>query len=188
MTSTPRGCQAPGRDAGLGSGFTDPMADATDADPVAPGRLVVLCSENGQGVDLLLRRLAVQQPGALLLDHPPGSEWSPADPVDAVDAGWLAVLGAAHLAGRTLELMSNGERQRVRLAAALASDATVLLLEEALGYLDARGVATVLAALRARAEQGVAVVLSTADPQAVAAADVVYDVEDSRARLRPSRT
>lgn len=151
-----------------------------------PGRLAVLTGENGSGVDVVLRDLASEHPGALLLDEPPGTEWSPDDPVDAVDVGWLDALGAAHLASRTLELMSNGERQRVRLAAALATGTPVLLLAEGLGYLDLPGVRTALAALRHRCRQGAAVVLTSSAPQALAAADAVYDVVDSRARLRPS--
>ena len=67
-------------------------------------------------------------PGTLL-DAPPGTNWSEDDVVAASTA--LSALGGAHLAGHTMERMSNGEGQRVRLARALDAldpDKPVLLV------------------------------------------------------------
>lgn len=139
-----------------------------------PGELVVLTGEDGCGTSTLLRSL----PGALL-DTPPGSEWSPSEVVEASAA--LTALGADHLVGRTLEVMSNGERQRVRLARLVSSGEPVLLLDEGLGYLDLAGVVRALALLRSAADAGAAVLLvAKGEPRAAAAADRVLRLEDGR--------
>ncbi|MCW2614036.1 MAG: sulfonate transporter ATP-binding protein [Frankiales bacterium] len=139
---------------------------------VAPGELVVLTGEDGCGTSSLLRLL----PGALL-ETPPGSEWAPSDVVPASPA--LAALGADHLVGRTLEVMSNGERQRVRLASVM--DEPVLLLDDGLGYLDLAGVHRLLLLLRARTDAGAAVLLvAKGEERAFAAADRVLLLEAGR--------
>lgn len=141
---------------------------------VAPVELVVLTGEDGCGTSSLLRLL----PGTLLA-APPGTEWSPDDVVAASDA--LTALGADHLVGRRLEIMSNGERQRVRLALLLSSDDPVLLLDEGLGYLDRTGVASALRLLRAAADAGAAVLLvAKGEQSAYDAADRVLLLEGGR--------
>lgn len=142
---------------------------------VAPGELVVLTGEDGCGASSLLRLL----PGTLL-DAPPGSEWSPSEVVEASPA--LTALGGDHLVGRTLEIMSNGERQRVRLAR--VADEPVLLLDDGLGYLDRAGVQRLLDLLRARADAGAAVLLvAKGEERAYAVADRVLELRAGR--LRP---
>lgn len=147
------------------------MLDALSIE-VAPGELVVLTGDDGCGTTSLLRRL----PGTLL-EAPPGADWSMSDVVAA--SADLTALGGDHLVGRTLETMSNGERQRVRLAAVVGAE--VLLLDEGLGYLDTAGVLRVLALLRQRAEAGAAVLLvAKGDPRAATAADRVLVLEAGR--------
>ena len=141
---------------------------------VDDGELVVLTGEDGCGTSSLLRALGVP-----LLEQPPGSDWTDHEVAGdlAPDLSWL---GAEHLAEREMWTLSGGERQRVRLCRVLAGEGD-LVLDEPLGYLDAGGVRTVLAALRARAEAGAAVLLvAKGDERAAAAADRVLVLDQGR--------
>jgi ABC-2 type transport system ATP-binding protein len=141
-----------------------------------PG-LTVLAGDHGSGATTLLLVLAGRLvpeagtvtggPGALLT-MPPGDEWSRADVV-------TAALGAPHLVGREMGAMSQGERQRVRLASLFARPEPVLLLDEPFGFLDAAGATQVLQALRADGRRVLAVCKS--DPRVSAQADRVVALE-----------
>ena len=156
----------------LAYGSTVVLADVSLE--VAPGELVVLTGEDGCGTSSLLRLL----PGTLL-ETPPGAEWSADDVVAASVA--LTELDADHLVGRRMEVMSNGERQRVRLARLLSAGDTVLLLDEGLGYLDLAGVVRALRLLRSAADAGAAVLLVAKDERrAHDAADRVLLLEGGR--------
>lgn len=76
--------------------------------------------------------------------------------LDQVDAG--------HLARRTLDSLSDGERQRVMIARALAQQPALMLLDEVTAFLDLPSRVTIIDALRRIArEQRVAIVLSSHD-------------------------
>lgn len=72
----------------------------------------------------------------------------------------LAAVGCAHLVGRRLDALSSGERQRVALAAVLAPEPDVLLLDEPTAQLDDDAACELVGQLRRLADRGLAIVLS----------------------------
>lgn len=86
----------------------------------------------------------------------------------------LVEVEAGHLADRGVAEMSGGERARVLLARALATDAAALLVDEPIAGLDPEAQLMVLERLRARADAGQAVLASLHDlPLAARFADRV---------------
>ena len=81
----------------------------------------------------------------------------------AVDAA-LGLTGLSSLAGRRLNTLSGGERQRAYLAAALAQETGLLLLDEPAAFLDPRHAAELHRLLKMlNREQGLALVVVTHD-------------------------
>jgi putative ABC transport system ATP-binding protein len=79
------------------------------------------------------------------------------------------------------EQLSMGERQRVLIAMALATDPKLVLADEPTGTLDTQRTREVLALLRELCqERGAAIVLATHDPQAAGFADQVHELRDGR--------
>lgn len=70
------------------------------------------------------------------------------------------VCGVGHLLGERLSDLSSGQKQRVALAAAIACDPRVLVLDEPTSNLDAEGSAALIAILSDLKRRGVAVVVS----------------------------
>ena len=73
----------------------------------------------------------------------------------------LEIAGAAHLANRDFNCISDGQRQRVLLARAICQQSKVLLLDEPTSFLDIKGKIELLTILQKLAhEQGLAVIVS----------------------------
>ena len=73
----------------------------------------------------------------------------------------LEIAGAAHLADRDFNCISDGQRQRVLLARSICQQPKVLLLDEPTSFLDIKGKIELLTILQKLAhEQGLAVIVS----------------------------
>jgi iron complex transport system ATP-binding protein len=100
--------------------------------------------------------------------------------VVAADAG-LASLGISHLRDRIYTEISGGERQLVLIARALAQEPRLLVMDEPTASLDFGNQLRVLDQITALAKRGMAVVLSTHDP------DHVFLCGDRAALLRDGK-
>ncbi len=89
-------------------------------------------------------------------------------------------LGTTALADRSLDALSGGERQKAYLAAALAQEAEILLLDEPTAHLDPRHRAEILRTLmRVHQERELTILFVTHDiNEALAAADRVLALRD----------
>ena len=85
--------------------------------------------------------------------------WAP-DRIEPAARSALAAVGCDHLVGRRLDTLSSGERQRVALAAVLAPEPDVLLLDEPTAQLDDDAACELVGQLRRLADRGLVIVLS----------------------------
>ena len=76
----------------------------------------------------------------------------------------LEVLGIGHLADRAYTEVSGGERQLALIARALAQEPKVLVMDEPTASLDFGNQVRVLSEIKALANRGIGVILSTHDP------------------------
>jgi ABC-2 type transport system ATP-binding protein len=74
---------------------------------------------------------------------------------------WLGTLGLSDRGNSKLEDLSHGNQQRVQLAAALAPDPELLILDEPFAGLDPIGVESLAGTLRGLASSGVTIVFSS---------------------------
>jgi ABC-2 type transport system ATP-binding protein len=84
-----------------------------------------------------------------------------ADRAHAAASEWLERLGLAERATAKLEELSHGNQQRAQLAAALAHEPELLVLDEPFAGLDPVAVQTLAEVLRTEAERGAAVLFSS---------------------------
>ena len=99
----------------------------------------------------------------------------------------LERVGLADRARHRPRELSGGQQQRVAIARAMVTRPTVLLGDEPTGALDSRAARTILAMLRAMAEEGQTIVMVTHDPLAAASADEVMFLTDGRVVDRVAR-
>ena len=103
----------------------------------------------------------------------------PADEAAALSA--LDTLGVAHLADAIYTEISGGERQLALIARALAGEPRLLVMDEPTASLDFGNQARVLGQVRRLAAAGIAVILSTHDPDhALLCADHVAALHGGR--------
>jgi iron complex transport system ATP-binding protein len=78
----------------------------------------------------------------------------------------LQAAGILHLAGKSVNEISGGERQLVHISRVLAQQTRVLLLDEPTAHLDLENQSRILKLLKEMSNQGSTVVLTTHDPNA----------------------
>lgn len=81
----------------------------------------------------------------------------------------LAEAGIEHLESRLMHTLSGGERQKVAVAAALAADPDVVLLDEPFEQLDPSSAAEVLEVVRTMSSGGVTMIVATREARRVPA-------------------
>ncbi len=95
-------------------------------------------------------------------------------------AGAIADVGMSAFTDRRLGSLSDGERQKVMIARALAQTTPLILLDEPTAFLDVAGRIEITALLRRLADNGHTIVLSTHDlGSAIEAADNMWIVDKS---------
>ena len=113
----------------------------------------------------------------------------PADQIIPAARIALERVGAAHLIGRRIEHLSSGERQRVALAAVLAPQPDVLLLDEPTAQLDDDAACELTGQLRRLADDGLTIVIAEHRRDRVGhLADRTFGVSGGRLEPPPEAT
>lgn len=97
--------------------------------------------------------------------------------LDARITGLLHDLDIGDLADRPINSLSGGERQRASIARALASEATLVVLDEPTSQLDQGFAHLVARLLREQARSGRAILCASHEPELIAMADHVHTLE-----------
>jgi len=96
----------------------------------------------------------------------------------------LSSLSLLDLRDRPVSALSGGQKQRVSIAAALAMDRAILILDEPTGELDATATELVISLLRGLAEQGCTVIVADHTPEVYADAVTKVFVMEHGAIIR----
>lgn len=83
----------------------------------------------------------------------------------------LTAVGLGDATDQLVEELSGGQQQRLAFARGLAEQGSVVLADEPTSELDAANRGVVLSLLRAEADRGAAVIMTTHDPEAAAPCD-----------------
>jgi len=134
--------------------------DIAHLDPRARARQLAVVLTDRVGIGLLPVR------GVVAMGRHPYTDWRGrlrAEDERAVDAA-LEAVGASPLSARLVSELSDGERQRVMVARALAQEPQVLVLDEVTAFLDLpRRIEMMVLLRRLSHERGLAVLCSTHD-------------------------
>ncbi|MGC4175022.1 ABC transporter ATP-binding protein/permease [Demequina sp.] len=157
------------------------MAPAALSLEAAPGAVTVLVGPNGEGKSTALAALAgLVMPDAGVVTAGGVTLGSGSSAVEddswTRQCAWVPQRPDLGPEGRTLSL---GQRQRVALERAFASDRPVLLLDEPTAHLDKAGRAEVIAAVLAAAAAGRTVVVTTHERELMDAASSLVEVRAS---------
>jgi putative ABC transport system ATP-binding protein len=126
----------------------------------------------GQPSELMPAALARENAALKLLRTDPRNATRLIEPL-------LVELGLGDRMKQPTNKLSMGERQRVMIAQALATEPRLVLADEPTGNLDTRRSRQVLGLIRSLCrDRNTAVLLATHDPQAVAFADRVHELRD----------
>ena len=101
-------------------------------------------------------------------------------PPERSDHDLLASVGLAERASARPSTLSGGEAARAGVAIALANDPAVLLADEPTGEVDTANESMILDLLRARADEGTAVIVVTHSDRVASAADRIVRLVDGR--------
>ena len=119
-----------------GKGDVKVVADGICAG-INSGELTCLLGANGVGKSTLLRTLSAFQPklgGPISIEGKATGTRAKEDKI-VVDKS-IALVGIPHLAHRMVHTLSDGERQKVMIAKALAQETPVIYLDEPTAFLD----------------------------------------------------
>jgi ATP-binding cassette subfamily C protein CydD len=154
------------------------LAPAALSFTAAPGTVTVLIGPNGEGKSTALAALAgLVAPDAGVVSAGEVTLGSPSDAVEdeswTRQCAWVPQRPDLGPAGRELSL---GQRQRIALDRAFASERPVLLLDEPTAHLDREGRAEVISAIIAAAAAGRTVVVTTHERELMRAATSQVEV------------
>ncbi len=177
-----------------GSGKSTLLACLAGLDEPAGGTVIVggervTHRPEAERAGIRARRIGVLQQTGNLLPHLDVranirlAQAAPGRSAGRASAPLERLLDEVDLAGRARALphqLSGGELARAGLAVAVANDPDVLLADEPTGEVDVANEAMILDLLRARAEDGTAVVIVTHSDRVASAADRVLRLVDGR--------
>ncbi len=180
-----------------GSGKSSLLRVIAGLDRPSAGRVVVDGHEIGGASARTRRRLlrdvvgyVYQRPAAnFLADMTVGEHLrlaaGPGGTPDDLEA-LLDALGIAQRADHLPQELSGGEQQRAAFAQALATGARIVVADEPTAELDTVSGAHVLERVRALTAAGITVVLATHDPDVIATADAILELDHGRVGRIPA--